>query len=159
MKTKYTHGIQEISWLLMAWRRKESARYIQVWAPMGSADFESYIDSSQIPGCDVMSTKSGDVMMSTMASQITGVRIVYLTRLFRRRSKKTSKLRDTSLCEGNSPVNDEFPAQRASNTEKLSIWWRHHGVWYMSYCIINATLPQLSRQKATDKQSISDFET
>ena len=48
-----------------------------------------------------------------------------LHRLFRCRSKKTSKLRVTGLCEGNSPVNDEFPAQRASNAEIDSIWWRH----------------------------------
>ena len=38
-------------------------------------------------------------------------------RLFRRRSKKTSKPRITGLCEGNSPVTGEFPAQRASNAE------------------------------------------
>ena len=50
-----------------------------------------------------------------------------LKRLFRRRSKKTSKLCVTSLCEGNSPVTGEFPAQRASNAENVSIWWRHHG--------------------------------
>ena len=48
-------------------------------------------------------------------------------RLFRRRSKKTSKLRFTGLCVGNSPGTCEFPAQRASNTENVSIWWRHHG--------------------------------
>ena len=36
-----------------------------------------------------------------------------LNRLFRRRLKKTSKLRVTALCEGNSPVTGEFPAQRA----------------------------------------------
>ena len=47
-------------------------------------------------------------------------------RLFRPISKKTSKLRVTGLCEGNSPVTGEFPAQRASNTENVSIWWRHH---------------------------------
>ena len=35
--------------------------------------------------------------------------------LFRRRSKKTSKLHVTCLCEGNSPVTGEFPTQRASN--------------------------------------------
>ena len=46
--------------------------------------------------------------------------------LFRRRSKKTSKLRITGLCEGNSPVTGEFPSQRASNTNNVSIWWRHH---------------------------------
>ena len=49
-----------------------------------------------------------------------------LNRLFRRRSKKTSKLRVTGLCEGNSPVTGEFPAQRASNAENASHWWRHH---------------------------------
>ena len=49
-----------------------------------------------------------------------------VSRLFRRRSKKTSKLRVTGLCEGNSPVTGEFPAQRASNAENVSIWWRHH---------------------------------
>ena len=48
--------------------------------------------------------------------------------LFRRRSKKTSKLRVTGLCAGNSPGTGEFPAQRASNAENVSIWWRHH-VW------------------------------
>ena len=49
-----------------------------------------------------------------------------LNRLFGRRSKKTSKLRDTGLCTGNSPGTGEFPAQRASNAENVSIWWRHH---------------------------------
>ena len=49
-----------------------------------------------------------------------------LNRLFRRRSKKTPKLRVTGLCVGNSPVTCEFHAQRASNVENVSIWWRHH---------------------------------
>ena len=49
-----------------------------------------------------------------------------LSRSFRRRSKKTSKLRVTGLCVGNSPGTGEFPAQRASNAENVSIWWRHH---------------------------------
>ena len=40
-----------------------------------------------------------------------------LHHLFMRRWKKTSKLRDTSLCEGNSPMAGDFPAQRASNAE------------------------------------------
>ena len=51
-----------------------------------------------------------------------------LNRLFRRRSKKTSKLRVTGLCAGNSPGTGEFPAQMASNAENVSIWWRHHAV-------------------------------
>ena len=48
-----------------------------------------------------------------------------LNRLFRRRSKKTSKLCVTGLCEVNSTVTSEFPAQRASSAENLSIWWHH----------------------------------
>ena len=50
-----------------------------------------------------------------------------LNRLFRRRSKKTSKLRVTGLCAGNSPMTGEFPAQMASNAVNVSIWWRHNG--------------------------------
>ena len=45
-------------------------------------------------------------------------------RLFRRRSKKTSKPRVTGLCAGNSQGTGEFPAQMASNAENVSIWWR-----------------------------------
>ena len=55
----------------------------------------------------------------------------FLNRLFRRRSKKTSKLRVTGLCEGNSPVTGEFLAQRPSNVENVSIWWRDH---YVTFC-------------------------
>ena len=41
--------------------------------------------------------------------------------------KKTSKLRVTGLCEGNSPVAGEFPTQRAGYAENISSWWNHHG--------------------------------
>ena len=58
--------------------------------------------------------------------------------LFRSRSKKTSKLLVTGLCERNSPVTGEFPAQRASNVEDVSIWWGHHvcmcGKYLLSNC-------------------------
>ena len=46
--------------------------------------------------------------------------------LLKRTSKKTSKLHITGLCVGNSPVTGKFSAQRASNVENVSIWWRHH---------------------------------
>ena len=49
-----------------------------------------------------------------------------LNRLFRFRSKKTSKLCLNGLCEGNSQVTGEFPIQKASNMENVSIWWHHH---------------------------------
>ena len=43
-----------------------------------------------------------------------------LIRLFRRRSKKTSKLHATGLCEGNSTVTGEFPTQKARIAEIMN---------------------------------------
>ena len=69
-----------------------------------------------------------------------------LNRLFGCRSKKTSKLRVTGLCAGNSPVTGDRwnPVQMASNAENVSILWRHHGYvlfvnggrakWSIIYC-------------------------
>ena len=54
-----------------------------------------------------------------------------LKRLFRCRSKITSKLRATGLCAWNSPGTGEFHAQKASNVENVSIWWRHHEIALM----------------------------
>ena len=72
-----------------------------------------------------------------------------LKRLFRRRSKETSKLRVTGLCSGNSPVTGEFPAQRASNEKNVSIWWRHHGV--------DMFLPEYSRFSEEGKTLNTDL--
>ena len=61
------------------------------------------------------------------------------------RSKKTSKLHITGLCEGNLPLTGEFPAQRASNAENASIWCRHHvktryHISMMAYCKTDVTI-------------------
>ena len=58
-----------------------------------------------------------------------------LKRLFRRRSKITSKLRVTGLCARNSPGTGEFPAQKASNAENVFIWWRHHDICHLFQCV------------------------
>ena len=52
--------------------------------------------------------------MSAMASQITSNTIVYSTVYSRRRSSTPHVI---GLCEGNSPVTGEFPAQMASNAK------------------------------------------
>ena len=75
----------------------------------------------------------GDVIMSMIASQITSLTIVYSTVFFRHRSKKTSKLRFTGPCAGNSPGTGEFPAQMTSNAENVSIWWRHHEIFHSTH--------------------------
>ena len=67
------------------------------------------------------------VIISMMASQITSLTIVYSIVYSSADKKKPSKLRVTGLCAGNSQVTGEFPAQRASNEENVSIWWRYHG--------------------------------
>ena len=68
-----------------------------------------------------------DAILSAMASQITSLTNVYWTAYWSADKRKTSKLRVTGLCEGNSPVTGEFYVQRASNAENVSIWWHHHG--------------------------------
>ena len=66
--------------------------------------------------------------MGAIASQITSLATVYSTVYSSVDQRITSKLRVTGLCEGNSPVTDEFPAQMASNAENVSIWWCHYDI-------------------------------
>ena len=94
--------------------------YMHVWRYQLSKSW--FWKLSQALWCEaIMSALSGhysDVIMSIMASQITILTIVY--GLFKLNSQKTSKLRVTGLCEGNSLVTG------ASNAENVSIWWCHH---------------------------------
>ena len=62
-----------------------------------------------------------DIIMSVVVSQITAVSIVYAIFYSRADQKKKSKLHMICLCVGNLPVTDEFPTQRASNMENVSI--------------------------------------
>ena len=71
----------------------------------------------------------------------TSLPIVYSTVYSGADKKNPSKLHVTGLCEGNSPVIGEFPAQRASNVENVSISWRHHDIDYIRY---NLTIGVLS---------------
>ena len=82
----------------------------------------------QLSCSDTCYTLYSGVMMSAMASQMTSVSIVCTTVCSGGDEKKTLKLHVTGLCESKSLVASEFPTQRASNTENVSIWWHHH-VW------------------------------
>ena len=72
--------------------------------------------------------------MGAMASRITGVSIVYSTVCSDADQSKHQSSASLVFVGGggggggNSPVTGEFPAQRASNAENISIWWRHHGL-------------------------------
>ena len=81
-----------------------------------------------------------------------------LNRLFRCRSKKTSKHSITGLCEGNPPVTGGFTSQKASDAVNLSIWWRHHGgSWFSFLAPTKHTFDDfflVSSNKLLNKQSI-----
>ena len=62
--------------------------------------------------------------------------------LCRRRSKKTSKLRVTSLWEGNPTVTGGFPSERASNPKNVSMWWRHLDWSNHVFCSLLVIKPQ-----------------
>ena len=78
-----------------------------------------------------------------------------LSRLFRRRSRKTPKLRVTGICAGNPPGTGVFPAQMASDAENVLIWWRHHGDWIVSkLCFAKITI--FHTYKVTTETSTGD---
>ena len=69
--------------------------------------------------------------MSAMASQITSLTIVCATVYSGVDQRKEKSSASLAFYAGDSPVTGEFPAQRASNAENVSIWWRHHGLWQL----------------------------
>ena len=72
-----------------------------------------------------------DVIMTTIASQITSLTSVYSTVYSDAHQRKIKAPRHWPLC-GEFTGTGEFPAQRASYAENVSIWWRHHDTiqWY-----------------------------
>ena len=71
-----------------------------------------------------------------------------LNRLFRCRSGKTSKLRVTGLCVGNSPGLVNSPHKGPVTRKNVSIWWRHHIGWISCYSVmgdVNWLLQTLDR--------------
>ena len=84
-----------------------------------------------------------DVIMGTMASQITSLAIVYSTIY--------SKLHVTFLCAGNSPVTGEFLAQSASNAENVCIRWRHYEVCaLLCLAVVNPLRPRQNGRHIPD---------
>ena len=80
-----------------------------------------------MPTCDIWNQiYYSDVIMSAMASQTTGVSMVYSTLCSGADQRKHQSSSSLAFVMGNSPATGEFPSQRASNAENISIWWRHH---------------------------------
>ena len=67
-----------------------------------------------------------DVIMTTMASQITSLTIVYSTVYSDADQRKHQSSASPVFVWGIHWEPGEFPAQMTSNAENVSIWWRHH---------------------------------
>ena len=68
-----------------------------------------------------------DVKMGAIGSQITSLTIVYLIVNSGADQRKHHSSASLAFVRGIHRAG-EFPAQRASYAENVSIWWRHHGV-------------------------------
>ena len=83
----------------------------------------------------------GDVIMGAMASQITSHMIVCTTVNSGADQRKHQSSASLALSAGNSAVTGEFLAQRASNAENDSIWWRHHEIGFHAWRTAPAIFP------------------
>ena len=72
-----------------------------------------------------------DAIMGAIVSQITSLTIVFSTVYSEQIKENIKAPRHWPLC-GEFTGISEFPAQRASNGENVSIWWRHHVIIYPS---------------------------
>ena len=96
---------------------------------MGGTSDPFYSDKSslcqQTVECDMGSgnhiTHYSDVIMSALASQITGISIVYSAVCLGADQKKHQSSVSLAFREGNPLLTSGFPSQRASNTENVSI--------------------------------------
>ena len=79
-------------------------------------------------------------IMSAVASQITGISIVYSIVCSGADQRKHQSYASLAFV----PVTGEFSAQRASDAENVSIWWRHQGA-----ALWSTTVRILPHQKAS----------
>ena len=88
-----------------------------------------------------------DVIMSTIASQITSFAIVYSTVYSGADQRKHQSSASLAFVRG---IHREFPAQRTSIAEKFSFWWRHHVFvqYSMSLCLLGSPHQRVSNAKS-----------
>ena len=106
-------------WFTMVWRGWEDTGI--VIPKMATRWYTPLIITSVNP----RSYHYSDVILRAMASQITGVSMVYSTICSGSDQRKHQRSASLAFVRGihRSSVNSP---QRASNAENVSIWWRHH---------------------------------
>ena len=105
--------------------------------------FANGLPVTNLTSCEFDVTKHhySDVVMSAMASQITGVSVLCSIVCSGADKKASSKLSVTGLCERNPPVTaGGFRSQSASNAENISIWWHHHVFFFCKMLLLDRPL-------------------
>ena len=87
---------------------------------------------------EMMMAHYNDVIMTTTASQITSLTVVYSTVYSDADQRKHQSSASLAFVRGIHRAG-EFPAQRASYAENVSIWWRHH-----EHSVVNISLREYS---------------
>ena len=88
-----------------------------LWQPIGSADCSFLSNIGQ--------QHYGDVIIRTMASQITHALIVCSAVCSGTDQRKHQSFVSLAFVRW---IHQRFPSQWASNAENVSIWWRHHDI-------------------------------
>ena len=92
---------------------------------------------NSIMGIHNSSMHYNDVIMTTIASQITSLTVVYSIVYSGADQRKHQSRTSLAFVCGEFTGTGEFPAQRASNAENVSIWWRHHGMCHIALMCFN----------------------
>ena len=108
-----------------------------LWIFSRAALWDAYSSVNRNVGSAMSAKHYSKVICKGISSQL--LLDCLLNSIFRRRSKKTLKLRVTGLCEGNPPYTGGFSSQGASNAENFSIWWRHHGTMHKLHTLSSWT--------------------
>ena len=83
--------------------------------------------------------------MTTVAPQITSLAVFTQSFIQTQMKENIKAPRHWPLC-GEFTGTGEFPAQKASNAENVSIWWRHH-VDVIAYPLWNQSQSMLPRRE------------
>ena len=107
---------------IWAWHHALATRQTPVMVKLFSLFSDPWILNPRDAFSD---THYSDVIMRTIASLITSLAVVYSTVYSYADQRNIKAPRHWPLC-GEFTGTGEFPAQRASYAENVSIWWRHH---------------------------------
>ena len=92
--------------------------------------------------CAIILNQYIDVIMTTMASQITSLTVVYSTVYSDADQRKHQSSASLAFVWG-FHRDRCIPRTKASYAENVSIWWRHHAIytWDLGWCGLSSTTP------------------